>query len=175
MTVGIPDYRLPRDSAVCRDRQHPARRRRDPLQQALGRDFTIDELMDRRAIGRSSWRSARTAAAAWASRARTAGVCHGIDFLRDIASAEPPESAGKRVAVVGGGDVAMDAARTAWRLGAAEVHIVYRRKRADMPAYPEEIEAAADEGIEFHFLTTPVRVLGPAKVTALEVQHQRLS
>jgi formate dehydrogenase beta subunit len=104
-----------------------------------------------------------------------AGVVNGIDLLREVALGRPPDIIGKRVAVIGGGNVAVDAARTAWRLGAAEVHIVYRRTRPDMPAYPEEIEAAEHEGIVFHFLTAPVRMLGPAKVTALEIQQQKLT
>ena len=104
-----------------------------------------------------------------------AGVIPGIDFLREVALGNPPDIRGKRVAVIGGGNVAVDAARTAWRLGAAEVHIVYRRTRPDMPAYPEEIEAAHEEGAVFHFLAAPVRVLGPATVTALEIQHQKLT
>ena len=66
----------------------------------------------------------------------------------------------KRVAVVGGGDVAIDAARSAWRLGAREVHVIYRRQRQDMPAHPEEIAAAMAEGIQFHFLADPTRGVG---------------
>ena len=66
---------------------------------------------------------------------------------------------GKKVVVVGGGNVAMDAARTALRLG-AEVHIVYRRSEAELPARAEEVEHAKEEGIEFHLLTNPVEILG---------------
>ena len=111
------------------------------------------------------------------------GVIHGTDFLREIGLssvkdtgvAKPGKSvAGKRVAVVGGGDVAIDAARSAWRLGAKEVHIVYRRQRQDMPAHKEEIEAAVHEGIQFHFLANPVKVLGDKQVTGVVVQRQRL-
>ena len=71
-----------------------------------------------------------------------------------------PIKVGRRVAVVGAGNVAMDAARTALRLGAEEVTIVYRRSRAEMPARAEEIENAEEEGVRFHLLTNPVRVLG---------------
>jgi formate dehydrogenase beta subunit len=96
-----------------------------------------------------------------------------IDFLREVALGNHgyPGQTGSRPAA----NVAVDAARTAWRLGASEVHIVYRRTRAHMPAYPEEIEAAHEEGITFHFLTAPVRVLGPATVTGLEIQQQKLT
>jgi len=70
------------------------------------------------------------------------------------------------VTVVGGGNVAMDAARSALRLGADEVHLVYRRSRTEMPARIEEVENAEEEGIIFHFLTNPVRIIGGAKENA---------
>jgi NADPH-dependent glutamate synthase beta subunit-like oxidoreductase len=96
------------------------------------------------------------------------GVVHGVDFLRDVALGNPPDLTGKRVAVVGGGNVAIDAVRTAWRLGASEVHVIYRRRREEMPAYEEEIHAAGQEGVIFHFLTNPTRVLGDGHVTGVE-------
>ncbi len=72
---------------------------------------------------------------------------------------DTPIKRGKRVAVIGGGNVALDSARTALRLGAEEVSIVYRRSRAEMPARAEEIAHAEEEGIQFRFLTLPVRIL----------------
>lgn len=82
------------------------------------------------------------------------GVMHGVELLRRLNSGEDMSFVkGKRVAVVGGGNVAMDAARSLLRLGAAEVHVVYRRERRDMPALTEEIEAAEEEGIHFHLAT----------------------
>ena len=71
---------------------------------------------------------------------------------------DTPVPLGKKVAVVGGGNVAMDAARCARRLG-AEVYLVYRRGREEMPARAEEVEHAKEEGIEFHFLTNPTAVI----------------
>jgi glutamate synthase (NADPH/NADH) small chain len=71
---------------------------------------------------------------------------------------DTPVASSKRVAVVGGGNVAMDAARCARRLG-AEVHVVYRRSRDEMPARAEEVEHAMEEGIQFHFLTNPTAVV----------------
>ncbi|GAB6156900.1 NADPH-dependent glutamate synthase [Desulfotomaculum varum] len=71
-----------------------------------------------------------------------------------------PIKVGKKVAVLGGGNVAMDAARTALRLGAEEVYIVYRRSRAELPARLEEIEHAEEEGVKFLFLTNPTRYIG---------------
>lgn len=83
---------------------------------------------------------------------------------------DTPTKVGKRVAVLGGGNVAMDAARTALRLGAEEVYIVYRRSRAELPARLEEIEHAEEEGVKFLFLTNPVRYIGNEEgwLTALE-------
>jgi glutamate synthase (NADPH/NADH) small chain len=72
---------------------------------------------------------------------------------------DTPIWVGKRVVVVGGGNVAMDSARTALRLGAEKVTVVYRRSRAEMPARLEEVENAEEEGIEFMLLSNPVRIL----------------
>jgi len=111
----------------------------------------------------------------------TKGVVHGTDFLRDISLSKLDGKShaalvkGKRVAVVGGGDVAIDAARSAWRLGAKEVHVVYRRECEDMPAHPEEVEAAIAEGIQFHFLANPNKVLGNGHVTGVVIQRQALA
>jgi len=77
-------------------------------------------------------------------------------------SYDTPIKVGKRVAVVGGGNVAMDAARTALRMG-AEVHIVYRRSQQELPARAEEVHHAIEEGIQFNLLTNPVEILGDEK------------
>ena len=75
---------------------------------------------------------------------------------------------------MGGGAVAIDAARTALRLGAKKVHIIYRRTREEMPAWKSEVHAAFQEGIQFHFLTDPVGVLGPEHVTGVECHLGKL-
>ena len=82
------------------------------------------------------------------------GVVHGVDYLMKINLGEKV-SLGDKVAVIGGGNVAMDAVRTAVRTGSKEVFILYRRTRAEMPASPEEIEEAIEEGIEMKFLVAP--------------------
>jgi NADPH-dependent glutamate synthase beta subunit-like oxidoreductase len=97
-----------------------------------------------------------------------------VDFLRDVALGNAPDLSGKRVGVVGGGDVAIDAVRTAWRLGASEVNLIYRRQREQMPAHPEEIEAALEEGINFHMLTNPIGIVGNGKVTGVECLRYEL-
>ena len=83
---------------------------------------------------------------------------------------DTPIKVGKRVGVIGGGNVAMDSARCALRLGAEEVNIVYRRSDAEMPARREEVENAEEEGINFKLLTNPIRVLADDKgwVTGME-------
>jgi len=96
------------------------------------------------------------------------GVYDAIDFLRNINLGKFID-VGKKVAVVGGGNSAIDAARVALRKGAEEVHIVYRREKADMPAEEEEIAAAIEEGIKLHVLTAPVKVIGKGgKVAGIE-------
>jgi glutamate synthase (NADPH/NADH) small chain len=79
-----------------------------------------------------------------------------------------------RVAVVGGGNVAMDSARTALRLGAAEVHLVYRRSRAELPARSEEAENAEEEGVIFDLLTLPLRLIGDANGWVREIECQKM-
>ena len=176
MAVGIPEYRLPRD-ILNRAIDHIRAAGVEILcNRALGRDFSLEEL-----LGRQGFKAVVLAVGAHRSLGLgiagedAAGVVAGVDFLRETALGRAPAVRGKRVAVIGGGNVAVDAARSAWRLGAAEVHVVYRRTRADMPAYPEEIEAAEEEGVVFHFLAAPIRILGPEKVKAVEIQRQRLT
>ncbi|AFG38849.1 NADPH-dependent glutamate synthase [Spirochaeta africana] len=78
----------------------------------------------------------------------------------DTSRADTPIRQARKVAVLGGGNVAMDAARTAVRLGAEEVHVIYRRTRTEMPARAEEVDHAEEEGVRFHFLHNPTRIIG---------------
>jgi NADPH-dependent glutamate synthase beta subunit-like oxidoreductase len=88
----------------------------------------------------------------------TAGVVDGTDFLKEVNLGKKVD-VGDKVVVIGGGNVAIDASRTALRLGAKEVSIVYRRTRAEMPASDEEIEEALREGVRILYLAAPVRVM----------------
>lgn len=94
----------------------------------------------------------------------------------DRERAETPIFQARTVAVLGGGNVAMDAARTAVRLGAEEVHVIYRRTRTEMPARAEEVDHAEEEGVRFHFLRSPTRILGDdqERVSAIELQRYEL-
>ena len=101
------------------------------------------------------------------------GVMDGISFLKAVNQGAPP-AVGRRVAVIGGGNAAVDAARSAWRAGAQEVHLLYRRTPELMSALASEVEEARREGIQFHFLTLPVRILGDGRVQGLVAQRTAL-
>ena len=81
---------------------------------------------------------------------------------------------GRRVAVIGCGNTAIDAAREALRLGASHVSILYRRTVAEMPAYAHEYREAVDEGVEFRWLTNPVRFVGHGRLRGVECERMRL-
>jgi heterodisulfide reductase subunit A-like polyferredoxin len=104
------------------------------------------------------------------------GVMGGTDFLRKVKLGEPLDIAGRRVVVVGGGNVAMDAARTARRLGAASVTVAYRRSRDEMPAHHVEAADAEAEGVAFRLLVAPAEVTGDAQgaVNGLRCTEMRL-
>jgi heterodisulfide reductase subunit A-like polyferredoxin len=106
----------------------------------------------------------------------TDGVLAGVDFLRSAKLGQSPDLRGKRVVIVGGGNVAIDAARTAIRLGALETLVAYRRGRDEMPAHDVEVDDALREGVRFMFQVAPVEVRGNdgAGVTALHCQRMTL-
>ena len=175
MAVGIPEYRLPRDILDAEIENIKRAGVEIALNSRLGRDFTIDDLFDRDgysavvlAIGAQISRSLRIPGE------EKEGVLGGVEFLQDAALGNGHDVAGKRVAVVGGGNTAIDAARTAMRLGASEVHLVYRRTRENMPAQDLEVKEAKEEGLQMHFLANPTRVVGNGSVEGLEIIEQEL-
>jgi NADH-quinone oxidoreductase subunit F len=190
MSWAIPDYRLPRKDLFAEIDKIKRAGVAIECNQALGRDFTLESL-----LGEKGFSAVVLAIGAHGSRnlgipgEQKAGVISGIDFLRNAAAdacakatglpikVELPDLKGKRVGIVGGGDVAIDAARTAQRMGASEVHVLYRRSGDDMPAthLPEEVESALHEGIRIHTLANPIEVLGGAQMTGVKVQRQRLA
>lgn len=101
------------------------------------------------------------------------GVELALDFLRRVNDGARPELEGT-VAVVGGGDVAMDCSRTALRLGADRVTILYRRTEEEMPASPQELEEAREEGVEVQYLVSPVEFLGTERVETVRLQRMEL-
>lgn len=103
----------------------------------------------------------------------TPGVIECISFLRDVSQGKKIKP-GNKVAVVGGGNAAIDAARTARRLGASEIVIVYRRSKQEMPANPEEVEAALEEGIKILFLAAPTKITRDGDVLVMECLRMEL-
>jgi len=175
MQYGIPEYRLPK-AALQKEIDAIARAGVEiRTNTALGRDFTLDDL-----TGKMGYKAVVLAIGAQRSRRLGVpgedlkGVMHATDFLRDVAMGKPVDLTGKKVVVVGGGNTAIDAARTALRLGASAVHVVYRRTRAEMPAQGTEVAEAAEEGVQFHFLVNPSRILGPGYITGIELVAQEL-
>ncbi|MDA8218031.1 MAG: FAD-dependent oxidoreductase, partial [Dehalococcoidales bacterium] len=172
--VGIPEYRLPK-AVLNRDIEMVKRLGVEiRLNTAMGRDFSLDDLR------REGYVAVLLATGAHKSQSMRipgedlTGVLGAIHFLREYGLGQEVH-VGRRVAVVGGGSVAMDAARTALRCGAEEAHVFYRRDRRDMPAPEEEIEDAEAEGVHVHVLTSPTRVVGSdGKVTGLECQRMEL-
>jgi formate dehydrogenase major subunit len=175
MAVGIPDYRLPRE--ILNEEIEAIKRAgvEIKLNTALGRDISIDSLLDDEgyasvvlAIGAQTSRTLRLPGE------DKEGVWGGTEFLREVALGDAPDLTGKRVAVVGGGNTAIDAARTSMRLGADQVSIVYRRTREEMPAADLEIEEALEEGLVLHTLVNPTAILGNGHVEQLELIRQQL-
>ena len=103
------------------------------------------------------------------------GVYEALDFIEKVTTRNwPGVDVGKRVAVIGAGNTAIDAVTEACRLGAEQVMIIYRRSREEMPAYDFEYELAKSDGVQFQFLTAPVRILGNSSVKALECIRMKL-
>jgi dihydropyrimidine dehydrogenase (NAD+) subunit PreT len=101
------------------------------------------------------------------------GVWESLPFIEALKTGHPPE-VGRAVAVIGGGNTAVDVAREALRLGAERVTMLYRRTREEMPAYPHEVEEAEAEGVRIEWLAVPVRLVGGAHVLAIECRRARL-
>jgi dihydropyrimidine dehydrogenase (NAD+) subunit PreT len=101
------------------------------------------------------------------------GVWRSLPFIERIKTGEPP-AVGRSVAVVGGGNTAVDVAREAIRLGASDVTMLYRRTRDEMPAYPHEVAEAEAEGVRFSWLTIPVRYVGDERLVAVECRRAQL-
>jgi formate dehydrogenase major subunit len=168
LRYGIPEYRLPKAildreigtiTRLCHDVYYNV---------SLGKDFSLESL---KAMGYEAIFLALGAGADQRMKIEgedLPGVLSGIGFLGDVAQ-NKKVALGDKVAVIGGGNTAIDAARSALRLGAKEVTIVYRRSREEMPAHNEEIAQAEEEGIQIQFLTAPVCVHSQnGKVEAME-------
>ena len=168
--VGIPDYRLPR--AVLRAEAARAERVGAEIRYGVkvGRDVTIQALFDQgyRAIFIGAGAPGSSSMRCEGEDAGYDGFMPGVEFLRRIAIGEKPLD-GKKMVVIGGGNVAMDCVRSALRQGFDDVNLLYRRTEKEMPADRVEIEESKEEGVKFHTLAAPVRILAEdGKVTGLE-------
>ena len=172
LTLGIPSFRLEKDVIraeidILRDLGVQFK-----TGVAVGTDITLDAL---RAEGFKAFYLAVGASRGAKLRCpgeELPGVMTGIDFLRAVNLGEAP-AIRTSVAVIGGGNVAIDVARAAVRLG-AEVTVVYRRDRDSMPAADDEIAEAAEEGVSFRFLASPAEILGDGKAETLKIELMEL-
>ena len=156
LRYGIPEYRLPKKILDAEIGIIEATGVKLVNDCKLGRDVTLDALRaenDAVILAPGAWKSSPMRV----KGEELPGVYGGIDFLRSVILGKPVEI-GTRVAICGGGNTAMDACRTAVRLGAKEVTVVYRRTRGEMPAEKLEIEEAEEEGVRFSFLTNPIEI-----------------
>ncbi|MFZ3254099.1 MAG: NAD(P)-binding protein [Syntrophales bacterium] len=173
LTVGIPEYRLPKDIINAEIRIITDLGVDIKLNTRVGRDVILSDLQrdyDALFIGVGSQLSVRLDVPGEDSM----GVFSGIDYLKRVNLGEKV-CLGEKVAVVGGGNVAMDAVRTAVRTGSKDVFILYRRSRAEMPAAPEEIEEAEAEGVRMEFLVAPLRIRETdGKVAGIECLRMEL-
>jgi len=173
LAVGIPEYRLPKDVLKAEIKVIEDLGVKIHLNTAVGKDIPFAKLQsdyDAVFIGCGTVNSSKLNIPGEDLQ----GVIHGVDYLKRVNLGEKV-FLGDKVAVVGGGNVAMDAVRTAIRTGSKDVFILYRRSRAEMPASPEEIEEALEEGIKMEFLVAPKRVVGEnGKVTGVECTRMEL-
>lgn len=172
LRYGIPQYRLPKevlDMEIASIAELGVTMKNNIR---IGTDITFDEI-------KNAHDATLVAIGAWKSSSMRIpgenldGVYGGIDFLRSVALKNPVKL-GKKVAVIGGGNTAMDACRSAVRLGAEEVYVIYRRTRAEMPAEKVEIDEAEEEGVIYKFLNNPVEIIGEegrAKSVKLQVME----
>ena len=173
LRFGIPAYRLPKDVLDKEIENIEKMGAQFNYNKKLGRDFTIKSL-------KSDYDAVFVATGAWKSSSlrcdgdNADGVIGGIDMLYKVANGEKVDL-GKSVTVVGGGNTAIDAVRTAVRLGAENVTLIYRRTESEMPAEKDEIKDAKEEGVNFKFLVSPLNVVVEnGKVKGINLQKMAL-
>lgn len=170
----IPEHRLPKAVLDVEIEQVKQLGVKIVLNTQLGKDLTMDGLWrdDYKAVFIST--GAHKSRKLGVENESLDGVVQALDFLR-YTNLGKRVHVGERVAAIGGGNVAIDAARTALRLGAKEAHILYRRTRDEMPANPYEIKEAEQDGVKIQFLVAPKRIIGKdGKVTSLECAKMAL-
>lgn len=174
LTLGIPSFRLEKDVVNAEIEVLREMGVTFKCGVEVGRDVTIQQLRDEGYQGFYVAIGAQKSAPIGVPGEELAGVFGGVDFLREVNLGGKPVI-GKKCAVIGGGNVAMDVCRTAIRLGAKETYIVYRRSEAEMPADPEEVAEAMAEGVQFRYLNAPAEIVGrDGRVTGLKVEVMEL-
>ncbi len=173
LRYGIPQYRLPKevlDKEISTIKALGVELKNNIK---IGKDISIEEIKEKSdavVVANGAWVSGSMGV----KGEDLHGVIGGIDFLREVSLGNPPEI-GEKVAVCGGGNTAMDACRTAVRLGAKEVYIVYRRTKSEMPAAIDEIDEAEEEGVIFKYLTNPDEILNEnGRVKGMRLQVMEL-
>ncbi|NHJ12755.1 MAG: NADPH-dependent glutamate synthase [Candidatus Thorarchaeota archaeon] len=183
LVYGIPEFRLPKDIVMAEVEYLEKLGVKIEYNHVIGRIFTIEELMNDygyQAVFIGSGAGAPNFMRIPGENLLT--VFSANEFLTRVnlmkaylfPEYDTPVNVGDRVTVIGGGNVAMDAARTSLRLGAKEVFIVYRRSREEMPARAEEVHHAEEEGVQFKFLVNPVEIIGDEKNKAVGLKCIRM-
>jgi formate dehydrogenase beta subunit len=174
LRYGIPEYRLPKAILDWEIEGILTMGVEVKTDVSMGKDFTLQSLKD------EGYEAIFLGTGAWDSRGLGVegedleGVLSGTTFLIDRALGKDTPI-GEKVAIIGGGNTALDAARTSWRLGAKEVTVLYRRSRKEMPANDIEIVEAEHEGVEFHYLAAPTKLMGKnGKLTSIEYLEMEL-
>ncbi len=174
LRYGIPEYRLPKEVLDWEIRGILEMGVEVKTGVSMGADFTIKSLRE------EGYDAIFLGTGAWDSRGlgvegeELKGVIPGTHFLIDRGLGKQTP-VGEKVAIIGGGNTALDAARTSWRLGAREVTVLYRRSRKEMPANAIEIEEAEREGVLFHYLAAPTKLMGEdSRLTHLEYIEMEL-
>jgi glutamate synthase (NADPH/NADH) small chain len=170
LSVGIPHYRLPRDIIGAELASLKSCGVEIKLGITIGKDKTLHELHEEGYeavfVGVGAHEGKKLGIE---GEQNTKGVLHGVDYLRRVLTGEEMQI-GSKVVVVGGGNVAIDVARTALRTGSDQVFILYRRTKEEMPASKEEVRHLEEEGVRIEFLAAPVKIHADAsgKLTGLE-------
>ena len=173
LVMGIPSYRLDRSALKGEIEVLEKMGVKFRMNTEVGKDVTIQELREQGFKGFYVAIGAQKSSKLRIPGEELEGVYGGVDFLRQVNLGNKP-SLGKKCAVIGGGNVAMDVCRTAVRCG-AETFVIYRRSEAEMPADKEEVAEAKEEGVKFCFLNAPVEIEGAeGKVTGLKVELMEL-
>ena len=174
LAVGIPEYRLPR--ATIEKEIEAIKKVGVEIKTGVhvGKDMTVAEIFDEGYQAVFIATGAHQDLKLGIDGEALDNVVGAASFLRDVNLGKLKKITGRAV-VIGGGNAAIDTARSALRLGADEVHIVYRRRREDMPAHSDEVCQAEKEGVKMHFLANPLKLIGNGKVGKIECLRMKLA